>query len=193
MLSLYMANRPSALAANIADPTDFQVVEQRQYSLGQLQPNPANPMNPPACQMNPGAGPDPTRNALWLPWIPGKVSYVAANVNVPILTGEMSGCWLVLFRMRGALCFGHIGTEDNENSSNSAQAKNAWKIGVNRGIVHPVKAYKPRALTPGADKVFGALSIHHNFYTLELKRDMNTYQVMANGRKHRDGNVPNLT
>jgi hypothetical protein len=78
------------------------------------------------------------------------------------------------------------------NTTNSVEARQAWKIAERGGLVQSVKAFQPRATAAGADKVFGALSTHDNFYTLNLTRDTNTYRVLAVTRTHRQANSPNL-
>jgi hypothetical protein len=73
---------------------------------------------------------------------PGKVSYAVVTAGgLPILTGEMTGCWLVLFIERPNL-LRHIGTEAFK-PENSLKAKNAWKVAVGRGIVQPLRPPTP--------------------------------------------------
>src|SRR5437016_5586767 len=44
-----------------------------------------------------GTGLKAHRNFKWLPWLPGAISEVAL-VGADVLTGPMSGCWLVTYR-----------------------------------------------------------------------------------------------
>jgi hypothetical protein len=192
IFGLMQPNRPSGVPALPNDPPDFQVVDIRRYKLRHSRANPAGANYPNASPVEAGVHATAERNFVWLPWLPGKVSYIPVAGNTPIVTGEMTGCWLVLFRLRGALCFGHIGTEGGMNTTNSVQARQAWKIAERGGLVQSVKAFQPRATAPGADKILGALSTHNNFYTLNLTRDTNTYRVLAVTRTHRQANSPNL-
>lgn len=57
------------------------------------------------------AGPKAHRNFKWLPWVPGRISEVAL-VGTDVLTGPMSGCWLVTYRKAaGVPHAGHLGTD----------------------------------------------------------------------------------
>ena len=87
------------------------------------------------------------RTFRWLPWVKGQVSSVPL-AGGDILTGKMSGCWLVIFQLNGALYAGHIGTEDAPTSANSLQAKAAWRNAVNANQIAPVAAFNPVANLP---------------------------------------------
>ena len=193
IFGLMNPNRPSSLARRVNDPPDFQIVDPRLYKLRHARANPVAASVPTASPVELGQHADPSRNFQWLPWLPGLVSFVPVPPNLPIVTGEMTGCWLALFRLGGVLCFGHIGTEGGTNAPNTTRAKQAWKIAERAGLIQPVKAFLPRATVPGADKVLGALSANHHFYTLNLMRVANAYEVKGVVRTHRDGNAPNLT
>ncbi len=57
------------------------------------------------------AGPKAHRNFKWLPWVSGRISEVAL-VGSDVLTGPMSGCWLVTYRKpNGVPHAGHLGTD----------------------------------------------------------------------------------
>jgi hypothetical protein len=92
-----------------------------------------------------------------------------------ILTGKMSGCWLVIFDYRGVRSAGHIGTDTDPDTPNSIQAKNAWRNAVNNGQITPVAAFKPTALPKGIlDRqhqglfYYGAFEPNGNVYTVVL-------------------------
>jgi hypothetical protein len=65
------------------------------------------------------------RNFVWLEWLPGFVSEVATG-GIDVLTGPMSGCWIMLYTRGGVQYVGHVGTEDDPNTANSIAAKGAW-------------------------------------------------------------------
>jgi len=69
----------------------------------------------------PGQG-APHRDFVWLPWIAGVITEVTTTEDV--LTGPMSGCWVVVYQRNGHRCVGHVGT-DNDQVSNAA-VKQAW-------------------------------------------------------------------
>ncbi|MCP5420220.1 MAG: hypothetical protein H6970_11435 [Gammaproteobacteria bacterium] len=82
------------------------------------------------------------RTFRWLPWVLGKVSCVPL-AGADILTGTMSGCWLVIFQYNGKSYAGHIGTDTSATSANTLQARAAWRNAVNGNVITPVKAFNP--------------------------------------------------
>jgi hypothetical protein len=131
-------------------------------------------------QIRVGAHPDPDeahRTFRWLPWVPGKVSCVPL-AGSDILTGPMTGCWLVIFEHRndGQLYAGHIGTETDLMSANTRQARAAWRDAVtNDQIVHqhafnPVgpnlPAFNTLNLGPEAAEFYGAFSENATVHTV---------------------------
>jgi hypothetical protein len=72
-----------------------------------------------------GASPKAHRNFVWLEWMPGLVSEVQPNGR-DVLTGPMSGCWIVTYLRGGVRYVGHIGTEDEPTSANTIKARTAW-------------------------------------------------------------------
>jgi hypothetical protein len=138
------ANRPSLNPQPINQPGDFFKVEKRRYRLRHA---------PPGSIVSPavlGIHINPQRNFKWLPWIRGKVSYVTLNNDI-VITGEMSGCWLMVFTLNGQACFGHIGTYQDSTHSDTVQAIQAWKIAVRSGRVTPIRAFNP--VTIGAQNI----------------------------------------
>jgi len=181
ILSVMALNRPPAVLQTPGAPVDFVAVTDRRYKLRHVKPNPVEG-RPDACPVEPGTHTNPERNFMWLPWVEGRISYIPLTNNIPIVTGLMSGCWLVVFRMNGQDCFGHIGTELSPQHPNSLRAKNAWKVAVGSRKITPVKAFNPVEYGPGTMKTFGALSVHHTFYTIGCSVDGNTFQVVAKTR-----------
>ncbi len=65
------------------------------------------------------------RNFLWLEWLPGLVSEVVTN-GMDVLTGPMSGCWIMSYQRGGVQHIGHVGTDMSHAHPNSVAARNAW-------------------------------------------------------------------
>jgi hypothetical protein len=65
------------------------------------------------------------RNFVWLEWVPGIVNMVEPN-GMDILTGPMTGCWIMSFLRNGVHYIGHVGTEQDHAHPNSVAAKAAW-------------------------------------------------------------------
>jgi hypothetical protein len=116
------------------------------------------------------------RTFRWLPWIKGQVSCVPL-AGADILTGKMSGCWLVIFQFNGATYAGHIGTEDSRETPNSIQAKAAWRNAVNANHVVPMGAFNPVGHLPAtttlnlkneAAEFYGAFEPSREVYTVVL-------------------------
>lgn len=71
-----------------------------------------------------GQGAKAHRNFQWLAWFPGAINQVSQN-GLDVLTGPMSGCWLVIYRLNGIVQIGHIGT-DVASREKSTAVKQAW-------------------------------------------------------------------
>jgi hypothetical protein len=182
-LRFYELNRPPANLVTPGAPVGFVEVPQTMYKLRHEKPHPQPlPGNPNCCPVEVGTHAHPERNFYWLPWIPGKVSFMKVNQPFPIITGLMSGCWLVLFTLNGQTCFGHIGTDLGPNTANSLDAKNAWKIAKNARKIIPVNSFNPVAHGRPSGYTMGALSAHRHFYTIRLTDDRNTYKVVETVR-----------
>ena len=93
------------------------------------------------------------RNFRWLHWQPGKVTYLPL-AGSDILTGPMSGCWIVIFNMAGVPYVAHIGTYD-PGSPATLQVKAAWAAAFTAGVVQPIAAFQPnRHLAPATPGLF---------------------------------------
>jgi hypothetical protein len=62
----------------------------------------------------------------WLPWVPGAVSQVELGV-LDVLTGPMSGCWLMLYTQGRQAFACHIGTLDSPADPQTLAVKEAWR------------------------------------------------------------------
>ena len=65
------------------------------------------------------------RNFVWLEWLGGVVSEVQPG-GVDVLTGPMSGCWIVSFMRGGQHYIGHVGTVMEHANPQSVAARAAW-------------------------------------------------------------------
>lgn len=73
------------------------------------------------------SGPKPHRNFWWLPWLSGAISEVPMQ-GVDVLTGPMSGCWMVMYRKGSerTVYVGHVGT-DLDRPYETEEVKKTWK------------------------------------------------------------------
>ena len=65
------------------------------------------------------------RNFVWLEWLGGLVSEVQPN-GVDVLTGPMSGCWIMEYMRAGVPYVGHVGTVMTALDPLSVAARNSW-------------------------------------------------------------------
>jgi hypothetical protein len=77
------------------------------------------------------------RNFIWLEWMPGFVSEVQPG-GMDVLTGPMSGCWIMSYLKGGVHYIGHVGTENLPTTANSIAARNAWNTFA---AAQPMTAY----------------------------------------------------
>ncbi|MEN8150084.1 MAG: hypothetical protein ABFS86_09685 [Planctomycetota bacterium] len=115
------------------------------------------------------------RNYQWLEWRPGMVSEVV-HAGVDVLTGPMSGCWIIRYTRLGVVCVGHVGTDSTPTNPNSVAAKAAWNT-FRPTAVGPVTGFNPLRDWPGAlpamnnqtdnaPKIFGLVTGAGAFYSL---------------------------
>jgi hypothetical protein len=124
-----------------------------------------------------GTGTKVHRNFQWLAWIPGAISAVQTGGDV--LTGPMSGCWVVVFRRNGIEYVGHIGTAMTSNNPQSIAVKQAWYTfargagpgGVIAGF-NPARAWPNVASLPaqkpgdGRAVTFGLVTTNKELYAV---------------------------
>ena len=115
------------------------------------------------------------RNTQWLYYMPGDISHIPFN-GVDVLTGKMSGCPLVVFRLAGVVHAGHIGTRDGDAVGNAAVLAtwNNWAT-ANAGDV--IAGYYPAAAWPTMPRgnlghgwgILGLMTAgHHHFYSIVI-------------------------
>lgn len=128
-------------------------------------------------QVGGGGGPKAHRNFKWLPWLPGRISEVNL-VGSDVLTGPMSGCWLVTYRKpTGVPYAAHLGTDiadpqgtDDVNQfwNNFATSNPGQVIGGFNPLRHwqgaiPVKRDSEPAIPP---KFFGLFTTTNEYYIM---------------------------
>ena len=91
----------------------------------------------------PGAlGPKAHRTFNWLPWVPGGISEVAL-VGTDVLTGPMSGCWLVTYRKpTGVPYAAHLGT-DIASQARTDAVNNAWNAFATNNAASVIGGFNP--------------------------------------------------
>lgn len=137
-----------------------------------------------------GKHPYEHRIFTWLPYIPGKVTYTR-EAGHAILTGKMSGCWIIRFQLNGVKYVAHIGTEESCNSFNTRQAYAAWYRAVSECGVTLTAAFNPiRSLNitqlVSLDKklskeFYSVIDAQGRVYTLVL--GMSSHSTWHNGKK----------
>lgn len=169
---------PPPAVANF--PTDFAPVSSRTYNIQESTTSGSifsgNRIT--TSQIATGAHAVKThRTFRWLPWVLGKVSCCDLS-GVDILTGTMSGCWLVVFSYNGKTYAGHIGTDTDPNTDNTKQAKAAWRNAVNNGQIVPIAAFNPVAVPAAnlnikneAPEFYGGFASNGEVYTIVLTID----------------------
>ena len=133
----------------------------------------------------------------FLPYQNGKIS-VVRQVDVDVLSGPMSGCWLVMFLWQGSYYVAHVVT-DFESKSSNFLTKAAWNYWVDtEASVTVIAGFNPYAqwcTSPGFlsvqplqgndafSKVFGLLTPNRELYSIH------TYEQMREGNLYRIAGV----
>jgi len=82
------------------------------------------------------------RNFVWLEWVGGIVNEVQPN-GMDVLTGPMSGCWIMSYQRGGVSCVGHVGTVMEHGSADSIAARNAWNAFAASVPTPPFSGFNP--------------------------------------------------
>jgi hypothetical protein len=122
----------------------------------------------------PGAGPA-HRTFNWLPYTAGLITQVAM-LGADVLTGPMSGCFLIIFKMaNGVPHVAHVGTHDTDPVQTAAvqQAWNAFALAHTADIVggfNPLRAWigalPARRAGDGAAYMFGLCTTNNHFHAI---------------------------
>ncbi len=131
-------------------------------------------------QVQPGVGPKPPRNFKYLPWLGGAISEMAL-VDMDVLTGPMSGCWLTTYKKaNGVPHAGHVGTVDSPEDQKSIDAKKGWNdfAAANPASIiggfNPLRDWKGSLPMkqgnepPQTPKIWGLFTTNNEFYTIIL-------------------------
>jgi hypothetical protein len=119
-------------------------------------------------------GPKAHRNFRWLPWLSGAISEVPTG-GVDVVTGPMSGCWLVMYRRAGVTYVGHLGT-DVARPVETGLVKASWN---GFALAHPgdvlcgfnpfgswAGAYPAQKTGDGPPRFFGLLTATQQLYSV---------------------------
>ncbi|MES2771720.1 MAG: hypothetical protein V4623_07030 [Pseudomonadota bacterium] len=136
-----------------------------------------------------GTHPKSHRNFRWLPWLPGAISETTLQ-EMDVLTGPMSGCWLVKYRNpNGVLCVGHLGT-DIANPLSTQAVNNTWNnfarsnpsavVGGFNPLRHwegefPVRRSNEPATHP---KIFGLFTTSNTYYVVVAYPQVNPITML---------------
>lgn len=134
-----------------------------------------------------GSGPKVHRNFQWLNWVAGSINQVAFG-GTDVLTGPMSGCWIMNYKIGGIEYVGHIGTFNGPNTPQSIAAKNAWNAFALANPLSVLGGFKPGwngVFPPSAagDKTTGqtqfGLVTPGEYYTVAAwrKQDLTGYRI----------------
>jgi hypothetical protein len=135
-----------------------------------------------------GDGPKEHRRFKWLPWLAGAISRVDL-VEMDVLTGPMSGCWLVAYTdEHGVLHAGHIGT-NIDRPDQTAAAKGAWNAFAAAHRDRIVGGFNPLHAWPGAfpaqqdgeqaAEIYGLFTTDGHFYAVftYVQQDFNLLRI----------------
>lgn len=123
-----------------------------------------------------GPGAKAHRNFVWLPWLPGGISEVPL-VGTDVLTGPMSGCWLVTYNNgAGVRHAGHLGT-DIASPTGTAAVNTAWNNFATANAAQVIGGFNPlrhwngnfpgrSGKDVGAPKIFGLYTTNDDYYIL---------------------------
>lgn len=119
------------------------------------------------------------RNYQWLGWYSTGISEVPFN-GVDVLTGPMSGCWLVTYRRNGRIHASHIGTDTNRvpETQTLKQRWNQWAM-INTHLVvggfNPARYWTQHGAPPQKaasgdtrGRIEGVMTVEGRFFSLYL-------------------------
>ena len=130
------------------------------------------------------------RNFQWLGYYGGAVSQVAFD-NLDVLSGNFSGCWMMVYKKNGVTYVGHVGTVDEPTHAKSIAAKKAWvdfataspraiKRGFNPARVwtHP-DSRPPKIDGDGIPRIWGLVTSDEliSIYLYRTDVDWNRYRI----------------
>jgi hypothetical protein len=116
------------------------------------------------------------RNFRWLEYFPGFITEIPF-CRVDVLTGEMSGCWIVLYKREGIEYVGHIGTFSTPTHHLTLIVRNAWMAFATNVLpgdviagfnpLDPWRDNSPAQLQgEGAPAIYGLVTASREFYSI---------------------------
>jgi len=127
------------------------------------------------------------RNFQWLRYYGGAVNQVTFD-NLDVLSGDFSGCWMVVYKKAGIEYVGHVGTVDSADNIRSIKAKEAWnefaennQRDVLRGF-SPAKAWpiKPKKIDgDGVARIWGLVTKSElvSIFLYRQDKDWNRFRI----------------
>lgn len=133
------------------------------------------------------------RNFNFLTYIPGLVTQTPL-AGVDVLTGPMSGCWIMVYTHEGVTKVGHVGTFLKPTDQKSIAAKAAWAAFTQQvpapqliAGFNPFTHWKERGFPlkvgdDGNGSVYALVTTDHRLYSIYLYRQggnaaPNTYRI----------------
>lgn len=130
---------------------------------------------------------------VWLPYFAGWITVLPIE-NLPILTGQMTGCILARFTLGNKQYLAHIGTDSN-SVENTKLVKADWTKAADSNAMTPLRAWKPTSdfnlekigqLTGGSSYVFGGATAHESFSLLAMYRAQGKDSKLEAGQAYSD-------
>jgi len=124
-----------------------------------------------------GDAASPASRVMFLKYQPGYVTTAPLTDNMTVITGRMSGCWIMKYTRNGADYVAHIGTSDNDPVLNT-RAKTAWMdlVADATNPISNVIGFNPLRDFSGeilGGTLFAIVEPNGTFYNLDLSRKMN--------------------
>jgi hypothetical protein len=130
------------------------------------------------------------RNFQWLGYYGGAVSQVAFD-NLDVLSGNFSGCWMMVYKMLGVTYVCHVGTVDDPAHAKSVAAKKGWvdfananRDAIQRGF-NPARAWTHPDSRPakidgdGLARIWGLVTADElvSIYLYRGEKDWNRFRI----------------
>lgn len=134
-----------------------------------------------------GFGPKAHRNFQWLNWVSGSINQVDFG-GIDVLTGPMSGCWIMNYKIGGIEYVGHVGTFNDPHTPQTIAAKAAWNAFAVANPLSVLGGFRPgwNGVFPpiaagdqaNGNKQFGLVT-RGEYYTVAVwrKQDLTGYRI----------------
>jgi hypothetical protein len=118
------------------------------------------------------------RNFNFLTFYPGVVTQTTLD-QADVLTGPMSGCWIMLYKDNGVVKVGHVGTFMTPDNPKSVAAKAAWTQfaaahpddlvgGFNPFTYWKESGFPPKEQHDGGSDVYALVTSARRFFSIYL-------------------------